>query len=321
MNSKDKNFDRRTVLSLLAGAAAATIAAPSSAQSYPTRTVKIVTGYSVGSGGDLAVRVLAEQLGKEIGQTVIVEAKPGAGNLLAARAVKSAPPDGYTLFAGNPSSFGPVIMENTMDVAKELTPMGEFSQGDVFAYTSTAVPSLKALAEMAKVSPVRHATFNASSALIMAMLAHALQIKYENIPYRTGDQIAQALAVNDVQVTIRAAGSFMGFVAAGKMNVLLTFSPTRSPFAPDVPTATELGLPVSLVIANGLWAPPGTPASIVSFINDATKKALAAPKVVEGMRNALQYAYHSTPAVQLENLKRENAFYARGAALSGYVRN
>lgn len=89
----------------MTSAALAALSRPSGASEYPARPVTVVTGYGVGSGGDQACRLLCDQLGKQLGQPFIVTPRPGAGNLLAGRVVKDAIPDGYTLFAGNPSVF------------------------------------------------------------------------------------------------------------------------------------------------------------------------------------------------------------------------
>ena len=315
--------NRRTAVSLFAAAALAACPFGTWAQDYPRRAVTIVTGYGLGSGGDLAIRVVADQLTKQLGRPFIVLAKPGAGNLLAARTVKDSPADGYTLFAGNPSVFSRVFLEKPLDAATELTPVGEFSRADAFVYTSVGsrIDSVKALVDAARRSTVRFGSINAGSALTIAMLAQALDIKYELIPFRTSEQIMQAMINDDVQVAVRSAGSYSQLVTAGKLHELATMSPSRSQFAPKVPTLKELGVPVELVVANGLWAPPGTPKAIVALLNVELRKALGIEKVLEGLRIAYQYPYHSTPEVQVEHLRAENAFYAKGAAMTHFVRN
>lgn len=315
------NVSRRTLLSALVGSTALSLLGTAYGEAWPSRPVKIVTGYGVGSGGDLAVRLVAEQLGKQLGQPFVVEAKPGAGNLLAARLVKESAADGHTLFAGNPTVFGPVFLKNPLDAAKELTPVTLFSSADAFLYTSPAFASVKALAEAGKAEPIRFGSINPSATMMAAMLAQTLGIKYEIIPFRTAEQVIQALVANEVQGAFRSAGTYSELVASGRMNVLLTLSPKRSSFAPTVPTATELGVPVVLMLTNGFWAPLGTPPAIIASLNAEVKRALAVPKVVEGFRGAFQFPQHTTPEAQVDSLRHENEFYAKGAAMTGYVRN
>lgn len=319
MSFYEDNCSRRRAMMMLAAAGVAPVCAPAaSAPAYPEKAVTIITGYGVGSGGDLATRLVAEQLGRQLGHPFIVQTRPGAGNILAARAVKDAPPDGYTLLAGNPSVFSGVFLKKPLEAAKELAPVGEFSRGDVFLFTSKAA-SVKELMDIGRSSPVRFGSINAGTAMMIAMVAEAMKIKYEIIPFRTSEQIAQALVADDVQAVFRTAGTYFQLVDIGKIHLIGTLSGTRSPFAPTVPTLDELGIKVVVSVANGLWAPLGTPAHVVATINAELKRALTAQLVVDGLRNAFQYPYHSTPTVQVENLRRENEFYAKGAAMTGYA--
>jgi tripartite-type tricarboxylate transporter receptor subunit TctC len=219
--------------------------------------------------------------------------------------------------------FSPVFLEKTVDAVTEMTPVGEFSRADAFVYTSvgSGITTVKSLVDSARQSPVRIGSINAGSALTIAMLAQALNIKYELIPFRTAEQILQALLANEVQVAVRSAGTYAQLVAAGRLHELATMSPTRSPFAANVPTLKELGVPVELVIANGFWAPPGTPKAIAELLNAEVAKALKDARVLEGLRSAYQYPFHSTPDQQVEHLKAENTFYAKGAAMTKFVRN
>lgn len=306
----------------MTSAALAALSRPSGASEYPARPVTVVTGYGVGSGGDQACRLLCDQLGKQLGQPFIVTPRPGAGNLLAGRVVKDAIPDGYTLFAGNPSVFSSIFLEKGIDADKELLGVGEFSRGDVFVYTSVAsgLTSIKVLVNRSKEVPIRFGSINACASMIIAMVANALNIKYEIIPFRTSEQVAQALVANDIQVAFRTAGVYTELVSSKRINMIATLSKDRSSFAPEIPTLHESGVPVQFFVANGIWAPRAAPKTIVAILNAEMKRALAVPKVVEGLRHAYQYPYHSTPEVQLENLKEENQFYTKGAIMTGYAR-
>ncbi len=321
MSSTDRTYNRRTVIAGLAGMAAVATSGRSYGQAYPNKPVRILTGYGPGSGADLAIRLVAEQLSKQLGQPFVIEPRPGAGNLLAARIAKDAPADGYTLLAANPAAFGPVFLKSGIDGTKELTPIGEFSRADPFVFTSPDIPSIQALIERGKRAPVRIGAVHGGAALVNAMFAQSLQIKYELIPYKTAEQIVQALVANDVQATIRSAGGAMELVSTGKLGLVGTLSPARSALAPAVPSSREFGLSFSFVISNGLWGPLGLPASIVSSLNTELQRALSAPKVVDGMQRSFQYPHHSTPEALLENLVQETQIYAKGAVLTGFERN
>lgn len=305
------------MLCLIAAASSTAIA-----QNYPNRPIKLIIGYGPGGVTDVLNRLIADEISKRVGQPVLVENRPGAGALLASRAVKLAPPDGYALFGGSGSTFSPVMMQDSLDITKELAPISMFASGDWFMYvpTSIGVGNLRELAAYAKANAgkFRFSSPSPSNTMLMAMVAKHFGFTFENIPYKASDQTIQAMLTGDGHVTFNAASGFGPQIQAGKLRAIATLSPKRSAMMPDVPTAQEQNVPIVTQFEVGLWAPLGTPRDIIMKLNAAVVEGLKNPATVEKIRNASLQPASSTPEALLEANKAALAFYTEAAALIGF---
>lgn len=291
------------------------------AQTYPNRAVKIIVGYGAGGVTDVLNRLIADELTKRSGQPVVVENKPGAGALLAAQAVKNAPPDGYTLYGGSVTTFASIYLKESLDASKELLPISTFAVGDWFMYvpTSIGVTNLKELAAYAKANAgkFRFSSPSPGNALLMAVVAKRLDFNFESIPYKTTADTIQALLNGDGQVTFNAASGFAPHIQAGKLRAIATLSKTRSTIMPDVPTAMELGIALRTNFDIGLWAPLGTPRDVVMKLNGWVTEGLKNPATADKIRNAAMSPTPALPADMIENYNNEMTFYKEAAMLTG----
>lgn len=262
------------------------------AQTYPTKPIKVIVGYAAGGAVDIVARTVGQSMAASLGQTVVVENKPGAGTNIAVRAVIDAVPDGYTLMlaanalAANMALYQPV----PFDAERDLVPVSLVGRVPVViaANAQSGVASLAALIELAKAKPgtVNYATPGNGSTphLAVELFARAAGIKLSHVPYRGG-----APAITDVlggQVPFVAVNALevLPHVKSGKLKVLAVMSPTRSAMLPDVPTIAESGFAgFEASVWYGFVAPAATPKAIVAKLHAEVQKALQTAEVRERM--------------------------------------
>ncbi len=272
-----------------AGAAAALVAFSSAAaaQSYPTRTVRVVVGFPPGSATDIVARILAQPLSQRLGQQVIVDNRTGAGSNLGAEVVAKAAPDGYTLLAMTiTNAVNETLYKNLdFDFARDIVPVVEtFESPNLFAVT----PSLpaKTVAEFiayAKANPgkINFASFGIGSAPHMngELFEMMTGIKMVHVPYR-GNPLADLIS-GQVQAIFSPMPVTIGAVRAGQLRALAVTSAKPSAALPGVPTvaATVPGFDTS--IWHGIGAPKGTPPAVIARLNKELNAILAEPKTKE----------------------------------------
>lgn len=287
---------------------------------YPSKAIKIIVGSGPAGASDLPARPLASQLEALLKQPVVIENRPGAGTVLAARAVRGAAPDGYTLFFGNPSIFSEQLMKNGFDANKEMTPIADVVRGDVFliASATSGIDSVEKMVNYAKTAPLRCGYVSQATVMTIAMVAASHKFKYDCIPYKSLDQVVQGLISNDIQVTVGALTGVKGMVESNKLLLVGSASQKRSVFSPKTPTLVEQGASVVVPFRNGLWGPPGLPAEITKVIADAVNLAAnsqAYKERMQGLGNSVEFL--SAPA-QRDELVQANAFFTTGVKLTNY---
>jgi tripartite-type tricarboxylate transporter receptor subunit TctC len=306
-------------LLLVAGICAHPFAA---AQVYPSRPIHVVIGYGPGGPTDVIHRLVANEASKRLGQPVIVENRPGASGMIAATAVKNAAPDGYTLFGGSATAVSPVYIKDGLLASKELAPIATVGLVPIFMYVTgnLGVGTLKEFVAWTKANPgkLRFGASSTSATMLMALMSNRLGITFENIPYKTTDQVAAAMVANDVQVSIQAESGFKPLLDSGKVRGIAVLSQERYALAPSIPTATEQGIPLVLRFNQGLWAPLGTPREIIGKLNSAVNESLRNPEVAKAARNTANEIALMTPEEVLKTFESEMAFYTEAAALIGF---
>jgi len=290
---------RRTVL--LAGAAAL-VARPSLAQSFPSRPIRLLVGFAAGGGADTIARLYAQKMQQILNQPVVVDNRPGASQLLAIRPMLAAPADGYTvtLATGSGLAQGPGVRKDLpYDPLKDFSLIGMVATAPGVFFVNPALPinSMRDLISYAKANPGKlnygSAGVGAANHLQMEYVKHVTKVQMEHIPYKSDQEVTREVAAGSVQVGLTIAQFAIPLVASGKLRGLAVTGSTRLPSLPNVPSLAEAGVAELKDIDNytfyGLVGPAGMPAAVVERLNDAINKVSAMPDVVSRMRDSLFY--------------------------------
>jgi tripartite-type tricarboxylate transporter receptor subunit TctC len=270
--------------SALAAAALALIATPASAQDYPTKPIITVCPFGAGTGADILVRFFAAKLTEALGQTVVVENKPGAQGNLATETVAKAKPDGYTIAITPGSSTlamaAHIFKKLSYDPAKDLQPVIPISTL-TFAIVVDAKRPFHTMADLTKYLKERKVKSiyagGANSGIVTTELyLRAIGVEAERVAYRSAPETLKALQNNEVDFTATDTSWTVGQVKEGRLRALATTGSKRSFALPDVPTMIEAGFP-DVVIEPwwGMFVPAGTPAPIVEKLRAAMERVLA----------------------------------------------
>ncbi len=276
---------------IIAALACLALGATASAQDkYPTKPVKIVLPYGPGGATDIVTRIVAEQMRQSLGQSFVVENKPGAFGIVAIQEMANARPDGYTLMVGNVSTnaITPVIVPDRLKVnyTRDVVPVTNLIDIPAFLVVTTTNFSVKDVPELiayAKKNPgkLRYGTVGAGSyphydAAFFAKRAGDLDmVAIHN--KQGGAGVINDMVTGDVQVAFLNVASTAGQIRAGKLKPLAVVSPTRLPDHPDVPTMKEVGFPdVGTIAWNGMFAPAATPRPVLEALHRAALSALEA---------------------------------------------
>lgn len=289
-------LSRRLVLSM-AAVATCVAAVPALAQAWPSRTVTIVVPFPPGGGPDLLARMLAEKMAPRLGQSVIVENRPGAGALVGAAAVARSAPDGHTmLLTPNTMAISPHVLSagagGGVDVQKDLLPVVAPATTPMVlvANPSLGAKNLQELVAMAKGKPgMPYASAGNGSPMHFAgeMFKQSAGVDLMHVPYRGVAPSITGTLGGDTPLLFVALGGALPHIRAGKLVPLAVVEPTRSTLMPEVPTATEQGVPQVEVNAwYGVFVPTGTAPAIVARLNEEINLALRQPDVRDRMQKA-----------------------------------
>jgi len=265
------------------------VTVPAQAQApYPSKAVRIVVGFSAGGTTDVLARILAKDMAEDLGQSFVVENKPGAGSNIAAELVVRAPADGYTLLMiAVTNAINQTLYPNLkFDVLKDFSPVGLAAKvpNMLVIYPKLPINSVQELIEYAKKNPsaVNFASSGAGTSIHMTgeLFKMKTQLDIQHIAYKGSTPALTDLIGGQVQIMFDNMPTAWPMVQAGKLRALAITSPKRSPAAPDVPTMEESGFPGFDVSSwFGLAAPAGTPKEIVAKLNASMNKVLAKPEV------------------------------------------
>ena len=278
--------------SLLAAAFGLALSATAAAQNYPDRPVKIVMPYTAGGATDVMGRFYAEQLGKELGQSFIIDNRPGAGgNIGTAFAAKSTP-DGYTLTIGNAATHAMnsgLYVNTGYDPIKDFEPIGMLSKVTMAIAVSpkTGIKTWGKLIGKSKGGKLNMALPSATAQLVHGLMERRAGIAINGVSYKGSAGAMTDILGGHVDATIDTVSALQQNAQSGKLVALAVFSTARSDFLPDMKTLGELGSPV--IDAQGwfaLFAPRGTPAPVVAKLNGALKKFAADPETAKQLMKA-----------------------------------
>ena len=257
-----------------------------SAQSYPSRAVKMVVPFPAGSATDQIARVVGQQLQESLGQPFVVENKPGAQGAIAATEVARAAPDGYTLMVGTntPLAANPSLFKKlNYDPAKDFAPIARLGTISFMIMVRPDFPAqtFKEFLAHAKANPGKLSAGygSAGSQVSQAMLRSMGRIDFIDVPYKGLPQAITDVLGGQVSFTFADLANALAQIKGGKLRGIAVTSQKRSALAPDVPAVAEELPGYELIAWFALVAPAGTPAPVVSRLHDVTVKALAKPEV------------------------------------------
>ncbi|MEO8296975.1 MAG: tripartite tricarboxylate transporter substrate binding protein [Burkholderiales bacterium] len=288
---------------------------------YPSGPIKLVVAFAPGGGTDGAARILAERLGPELGQTIVVENRAGAGGAIGAQSVARAAPDGYTLFFGTGAELiiGPLTRKSApYDVLKDFIPVSEVG-GVTFVLASPASSPADSVARLvaqtaARPGDLRFSSFGVGSTnhLLAELFLSSTGVKASHIPYKGSQPAMMALLGGEVDFAFETAAVALPQIRAGKLRALATPSPQRLRELPNVPTLQELGYR-DLVAEGwmGLLAPAGTPAEVVQRLNRVMTQVLQMPDVNERLTERGVKVTTSSPQVWQRKLAAEKDKWQR----------
>lgn len=289
-----------------------------SAADFPDRAVRITVPVTPAGILDQVSRIIAPVLGNNLGQTVIVENRPGASGNIAATYVARSKPDGYTLLAGY-SMFhvGNPVMYRTLDwdPIKDFKPVAMLVVSPHIIAVNPKQPfqSLQELVDFAKKNPnvLNYATSGNGSVphIGMELFKQRTGIELVHVAYKGAGPAVQDVLAGNVQMTVATPPSVAGFIPTGQVRALAVASKTRIPLLPDVPTTAEAGFPdFELDAWVALFAPANTPDSVVATLTDAVKKTLETERVQQSLATTGVQVRYMTPE-QLDQQVRKDIDY------------
>lgn len=300
-------------MAMMTGAAAA--------QSWPTRTVRLISPFAPGGGADITSRAVAQKLSVALGQQMIVDNRGGAGGMVGVEMAAKSPPDGYTLVMG---TIGPIAINPSLlskmpyDPLKDLAPISQaaVAVNVLVVHPSLPAKSVKELIEIARAHPTG-LNYGSSGSGAADHLAGELfntmaKVKMAHIPYKGGAPAMVDLMSGNVQLVFSTLSTAAGAIEAGRVRPLAVAGSKRFEGLPELPTMSEAGLK-GFEVNNwyGLFAPAGTAKDIIARVSAEAAKALAAPDVKKRLMDAGIIATSSTPEVFAAYTRAETAKWSK----------
>jgi tripartite-type tricarboxylate transporter receptor subunit TctC len=283
----------RFALALVAALLAApNLASQSLAQDYPTRPIRIVVPFGAGGPADVAARLIGNILQEKFGQAIVVENKTGAGGVIGTIEAAKSPPDGYTLLMmSNTQTANESLVplaQRKYELMRDLMPIAPVNSSDlvIVVHPQVAVKTLQEFIALAKSQPgkLNYASSGQGTPYHMAgeLFKSMAGIDVVHVPYRNSGEARSGVIGGQVQMMIDAVPAMVPNVSAGQVRALATTGKARSGVLPDVPTASEAGVPgYEATIWLGLMAPTGTPKPIIDRLNAAVNEVVKRPDIVK----------------------------------------
>ena len=297
------------------------------AQDYPTRAVRIIVPFPPGGPTDVVARIVAGGVSPLLGQSVVVESKPGgAGGTVGGKYVASADPDGYTLLISQVGALTitPSLYTLDYDPLKDLVPVALVVDSPQILTVNSSLP-VHSLAEFIAYAKANPGKVNFASAgigtqphLLGALLQLVANIKLVHVPYRGSAPAIVDLLAGQVQMMFDSPSVLLPHIAAGKLRALAVTSASRTAQLPDVPTMSEAGYPqLAATLWTGLMAPAGTPEPIVRKLNMALNEALRTPEAQAAIHQLGVDTRPLTPQAFGEFMTAQTGKWAQVVAAAG----
>ena len=300
-------------------------AAPALADDYPSHPITLIVPYPPGGGVDTIARVMSAKFSVALGQQIVIENRPGAGAVIGTRAAAKAPPDGYTVVM---LATGFTLPANTGYEAKDFAPIGTISSAPivVMAHPSLPVNSLADVIALAKKEPGKLSagtppppTLNYFAIELMKVMTG---IDLTIVTYKGTGPLTNDLVGGHVPLAFNTIAPALGNIQAGKIRAIAVAAPKRSAALPDVPTASEAGLPgFEAVLYYGIVAPAGTPKPIVDRINKEMRAIIASEEISKRIVADGGDPAPATPEEYAASIERDEAKWAELIKKIGLVIN
>jgi tripartite-type tricarboxylate transporter receptor subunit TctC len=288
---------------------------------YPNKPIKLMVGFAPGGAADYVARNVGIALGQSLGQSIIIENKPGAGSSIAAEQVAKSAPDGYTILIASPSSISvnPALNPKLGYKASDLVPVSKLTSSPlvIAVNPSTGIASVKDLIARAKKNPgeLNYATSGNGSAphLGAALFSQIADVKMTHIPFKGGSPAVQSVIAGDTQLTFGTPPSVLPMIQAGRLTGLGISSRERSSLAPNLPGMREAGLPEFVIdFWYGFFVPVGTPAPIIQKLFEATQATLQQPSIKAALaREGTDVSLSTSPAQFAAFLAQDEKFWVQ----------
>ena len=291
------------------------------AQDYPNQPIRMVIPYGPGGVTDITARQVTTFMSQDLGQTIIVDNRPGGATMIGTEAVIRAKPDGYTLLlnSGAAISANPALNKKMpYDALKELVPISLLATVPYVIVVHSSLP-VNNLQEFIALVKSKGGTLNYSSAgngsgnhLGAELFMRAAGFSAQHIPYKSGGEMVGAVVGNQVTFSIAALPSASSLIKGGALKALAVTSLQRNDSMPNLPTAAESGMTnFSLTEWLGIWGPAGLPAQVVERVNASANKVLRNPELIEKLKGVGAQASGSTPPELERRFRGDTAMWAK----------
>jgi tripartite-type tricarboxylate transporter receptor subunit TctC len=265
------------------------LAWPAAAQTYPSRTVKMIVPFGAGGPADVYARVLAQHLTEEPKPSFIVEDRPGAGSVIGTDAVAKSAPDGYTLLVmSNTHTTNESLLPNKpYQLMRDFVPVATFNYSDLLMVVHPSVPakSVKEFIELAQKEPgkLNYASSGPGTPYHMAgeLFKAMSHTDIVHVPHKASGDARNSTVAGTVQMMFDAVTTMSALAKGGQVRALATTGDKRNPLTPDLPTVAETVPGYEATIWLGVMAPKGTPKEVITFLNTAINKVINLPDVKE----------------------------------------
>jgi len=295
---------RRSFLQIAAGAALMAGARPASAEDYPTHTVRLIVGFGPGGAPDILARLIGQWLSERLGQTFVIENRPGASSNLAAQLVIDAPPDGHTLLLASLANAVNASLYDNMafDFSRDIAPVAGISRDPNVVVVNPSFPArtFPEFITYAKANPgkINMASPGVGTSPHMAgeLFKYMTGIDMVHVPYRASPPAITDLLGGQVQVYFSPIAAGIGYVRAGKLRALAVTSAKRTDALPDVPSIAEFVPGYDSGAFYGIGAPAKTPAAIIEKLNREIEAGLADPTLKKRFTDLGSVPFLGSPA-------------------------
>jgi tripartite-type tricarboxylate transporter receptor subunit TctC len=314
----------RLIATLLA--AFAVLVAPAAAQDFPNRPIRVLHGFAAGGNADIVARIMAEEMRKTLGQSLIVEPRPGAGGNIASQATARSDADGYTIvLLTTAHAISPALVKSlNFDPVTDFQFLSMVTDFPFFIVVNEA-SRFRTIQDLVAEAKAKPGTVTAGTAGVgtghhmgLELMASALDVKFIHVPYRGDSGAITGVLGNSVDFIIAPGAAVLSSIEGGKLRALAVTGPQRWPATPSVPTLSESVSPgLQMMAWIGFAAPKDTPRPVVDRLNTAIRQAVDTPDVRARLASLGGYPSTSTPEEMTRRVAEQITLWKDVAAKAG----